>query len=65
MGKQEIISNGKNAVSSTNDVRKTGQQHAKELNWSTFTHTKNRFKMDERPQYDPGNHQNPREEQRQ
>jgi len=38
MTKQESISNGKNTVSSTNSVGKTGQQHAKEWNWTTYSH---------------------------
>ena len=38
--KQERISNGKKTVSSTNGDGKTGQQLAKELNWTIFLHHK-------------------------
>ena len=53
-------------VSSTNGVRKTGQQQAEKLNWATFLyHTQNKFKMDERPKCETGNHPNPTGETRQ
>ena len=36
--KAERISNGKKTITSTNGVGNTGQLHAKELNWTTFSH---------------------------
>jgi len=39
---------------------KTGQWPAEEWNWTTCTIYKTKFKMDERPKYKIGNHQNPR-----
>ena len=38
MTKESRIYSGEKTVSSINDVGKTGQVHAKESNWTTFSH---------------------------
>jgi len=53
-------------VSSTNDVGKNEKPHVKERTGPvSYIIPKNKFKMDEMPKYETGNHQNPRGEHRQ
>ena len=53
-------------VLSTTGVGKTGQYRELVMNLDHFLtpYTKNKFKMDERPKCETGNHQNPRGENR-
>ena len=65
MTKQERIANGKKTVSLTNGAGRTGQQHQKnETRPFSYTIHKNKLKMDEGPECQTGNHQNPTGESR-
>ena len=64
--KQDRISNGIKTLSLANGAGRTGQQHAEdETGLLSYTIHSNKFKMDERPKCETGNHQNPRVENRQ
>ena len=65
MTKEARIYNGEKTASLINTVGKTEQLHAKESNWTTFSHhikKKKKAKMDQRPKYKTPNHKTPGKE---
>ena len=64
--KEARTSNGKNRVSSTNDLGNLESNLQKnEIGPLSYTIHKNKFKMVDRPKCETGNHKNPRKEHRQ